>query len=61
MSSATRKASMQNLALILALLLAVLSLPPSANAGENIPSTKKLGKNADDLNRFENYGSGVGL
>ena len=36
---------MQHLALILALLLAVLSWPPSANAGENIPSTKKLGKN----------------
>jgi hypothetical protein len=36
---------MQNLALSLALLLAVLSWPPPANAGENIPSTKKLGKN----------------
>src|SRR6476619_5702854 len=37
--------SMQRIALSLALLLAVLSWPPSANAGENIPSTKKLGKN----------------
>jgi hypothetical protein len=37
--------SMQRIALSLALLLAVLSWPPSANAGENIQSTKKLGKN----------------
>ena len=36
---------MQSLALSLALLLAVLAWPPSANAGENIQSTKKLGKN----------------
>jgi hypothetical protein len=37
--------SMQRIALSLALLLAVLSWPPSANAGERIESTKKLGKN----------------
>jgi hypothetical protein len=36
---------MQRFVLTLALLLAVLSWPPPANAGENIPSTKKLGKN----------------
>ncbi len=36
---------MQNLALFLALLLAVLAWPPSADAGESIRSTKKLGKN----------------
>jgi hypothetical protein len=37
--------SMQRIALSLALLLAVLAWPPSANAGENVQSTKKLGKN----------------
>ena len=37
--------STQRIALSLALLLAVLSWPLFANAGENIPSTKKLGKN----------------
>jgi hypothetical protein len=36
---------MQRLTLPLALLLAVLVSMPSANAGETIPSTKKLGKN----------------
>jgi hypothetical protein len=36
---------MQRFALTLALLLAVLPWPPPANAGENIQSTKKLGKN----------------
>jgi len=36
---------MQGIALSLALLLAVLAWPPSANAGENMQSTKKLGKN----------------
>ena len=36
---------MQNLALILALLLALLPWAPPANAGERIESTKKLGKN----------------
>jgi hypothetical protein len=36
---------MQRFALTLALLLAVVPWPPPANAGENIQSTKKLGKN----------------
>jgi hypothetical protein len=36
---------MQRFALTLALLLAVLPWPPPANAGENVQSTKKLGKN----------------
>jgi hypothetical protein len=36
---------MQRFVLTLALLLAVLPWPPSANAGEKIQSTKKLGKN----------------
>jgi hypothetical protein len=37
--------SMQRIALSLALVLAVLTWPPSAYAGETIQSTKKLGKN----------------
>jgi hypothetical protein len=36
---------MQRFVLTLGLLLAALPWPPPTNAGENIPSTKKLGKN----------------